>query len=139
MPPNRTYKRFVIPREIVHGWGALKALRNVETEKAFIVADGTMGKLGYLDRVKAILNEKGVRSRHFDQVEADPSLETVKKCLAHVMEFGPDLIIGLGGGSPLDVAKAVWAFYEHPDLAEMEWGSFCAPCLAASYARKPDM
>lgn len=121
MTYNKAYKRFVIPREIVHGWGALKALRNVETEKAFIVTDGTMGKLGYLDRVKAILNRKGARSQHFDQVEADPSMKTVKKCLPEVMEFGPDLIIGLGGGSPIDVGKTVWAFYEHPDMAEMDW------------------
>ena len=115
------YQRFIIPREIIHGWGALKALKNVATQKAFIVTDGTMVKLGHLDRVKAILNENEVPSQHFDDVEADPSLETVKRCLAQVMEFGPDLIIGLGGGSPIDAGKAVWALYEHPDLAEMEW------------------
>jgi len=115
------YKRFITPREIAHGWGALKALKNVETQKTFIVTDVMMVKLGHVDRVKAILDEKGVTSQHFDEVEADPSLDTVKKCLAQVMDFVPDLIIGLGGGSPIDTAKAVWAFYEHPDLAEMEW------------------
>ena len=115
------YKRFIIPREIIHGWGALKALKNVATKKTFIITDGTMVKLGYLDRVKAILNENGAQSQHFEEVEADPSLETVKKCLTQLMEFNPDLIIGLGGGSPIDAAKAVWALYEHPDLAEMEW------------------
>ena len=118
------YKRFIVPREIVHGWGALKALKNVETKKTFIVTDGTMVKLGYLDRVEAILNENGAQSQHFEQVEADPSLETVKKCLTQVMEFNPDLIIGLGGGSPIDAGKATWAFYEHPDLAEMDWNEF---------------
>jgi len=110
-----------MPREIIHGWGALKALRNVETKKAFIVTDSTMGKLGHLDKVKAILDDKGAQSQHFDQVEADPPLETVKKCLPQVREFSPDLIIGLGGGSPIDVGKAVWALYEHADLAEMDW------------------
>ena len=115
------YKRFITPREIVHGWGALKALKNVATQKTFIVTDAMMVKLGHLDRVKAVLDEKGVQIQYFDDVEADPSLDTVKKCLAQVMEFSPDLIIGLGGGSPIDAAKAVWAFYEHPDLAEMEW------------------
>ena len=115
------YKRFITPREIHHGWGALKALKYVATEKTFIVTDKTMVKLGYLDRVKAILNEKGTQSQHFEEVEADPSLTTVKKCLTQVMEFNPDMIIGLGGGSPMDAGKAVWAFYEHPDLAEMEW------------------
>ena len=115
------YRRFIIPREIVHGWGALKALKNVEAKKAFIVTDSTMGKLGYLDRVKAILNEKGTQSQHFDQVEADPSMDTVKKCLSQVMEFSPDLIIGLGGGSPIDAGKAVWALYENPALVELDW------------------
>ncbi len=115
------YRRFIIPREIVHGWGALKALKNVEAKKAFIVTDSTMGKLGYLDRVKTILDERGSQSQHFEQVEADPSLETVKRCLTQVTDFVPDLIIGLGGGSPIDAGKAVWAYYEHPDLAEMEW------------------
>lgn len=115
------YKRFITPREIHHGWGALKALKYVATDKTFIVTDRTMVKLGHLDKVKAILSEKGTESQHFDAVEADPSLTTVKKCLTQVMEFNPDLIIGLGGGSPMDAAKAVWAFYEHPDLAEMEW------------------
>ncbi len=115
------YKRFIVPREIIHGWGALKALKYVETKKAFVVTDSTMGKLGYLDKIKAILNEKGTQSQHFDQVEADPSMDTVKKCLTQVMEFSPDLIIGLGGGSPIDAGKAVWALYENPDLAEVDW------------------
>jgi alcohol dehydrogenase class IV len=118
------YQRFIIPREIIHGWGALKALKNVATQKAFIVTDSTMVKLSHLDKVKAILDEKGTESQHFEEVEADPSLATVKKCLTHVMEFNPDLIIGLGGGSPIDAGKAVWALYEHPDLADMEWDEF---------------
>ena len=121
MSPNKAYRRFVMPREIVHGWGALEALKYVEAEKAFIVTDSTVVKLGYLDRVKAILDEKGIKSQYFDQVEPDPSMGTVKKCLDLVTEFGPDLMIGLGGGSPMDVGKAIWAFYENPDLAEMEW------------------
>ncbi|MBU2607801.1 MAG: iron-containing alcohol dehydrogenase [Chloroflexi bacterium] len=115
------YKRFILTREIIHGWGALKALKSVPATRAFIVTDKMMVQLGYPDRVEAILNEKGAECRRFDEVEPDPSLDTVKKCLAQVMEFKPDLIIGLGGGSPIDAGKTVWAFYEHPDLAEMEW------------------
>jgi alcohol dehydrogenase len=115
------YKRFVIPREIIHGWGALKALKYVEANKAFIVTDSTVGKLGYLDRVKTLLNETGTQSQYFDQVEAEPSMVTVKNCLSRVIEFCPDLMIGLGGGSPIDVGKTVWALYENPDLVEVEW------------------
>ncbi len=115
------YKRFILTREIVHGWGALKALKNIPAQRAFIVTDKLMVKLGYPERAKSLLAEKGVECRLFDEVESDPSLETVKKCLAQVMEFKPDLIIGLGGGSPIDAGKTVWAFFEHPDLAEMEW------------------
>ncbi len=121
MPPNKPYRRFIMPREIVHGWGALTALKYIEIMKAFIVTDGTIVKLGYLDRVKAILDAKGAQSQYFEQVEPDPSMETVKKCLPRVTDFSPDLIIGLGGGSPMDVGKAVWALYENPDLAEMGW------------------
>ena len=130
------YKRFITPREIIHGWGALKALKYVETKKAFIVTDSTIGKLGYLDRVKAILNEKGTQSQHFDQVEADPSMDTVKKCLSQVMEFSPDLIIGLGGGSPIDAGKAVWALYENPDLAEMDWNELLRALFRCNLRQK---
>jgi len=115
------YKRFIIPRQIIHGWGALKALKYVETKRAFIVTDSTIVKLGYLDKVKAILDEKGTQSQYFDQVEPDPSMDAVKKCLSQVMEFSPDLIIGLGGGSPIDTGKTVWAFYENPGLVEADW------------------
>jgi acetaldehyde dehydrogenase/alcohol dehydrogenase len=115
------FKRFIVPREIAHGWGSLKSLKFIETRKAFIVTDSTIAKLGYLDRVRAILNDKGVQSQYFDQVEPDPSMDTVKKCLSQVMEFGPDLMIGLGGGSPIDTGKTVWAFYENPGLAAADW------------------
>ncbi len=121
MTASRSYKRFVLPREIVHGWGALKALKNVETRKAFIVTDGTVKKLGHLDRVLAILDDSGAKTQYFDRVAADPSLDVVKECFAQISAFSPDLIIGLGGGSPMDVGKAAWALYEHPDLVEMEW------------------
>lgn len=115
------YKRFIMPREIAHGWGALKALKYVDSKKAFIVTDSLMVKLGHLGKVQAILQEKRTSTQYFDQVEADPSLATVKRCLTQVLSFAPDLIIGLGGGSSIDTAKTVWAFYEHPDLAEMPW------------------
>jgi len=130
------YKRFIVPREIIHGWGALKALKYVEAKKAFIVTDSTIVKLGYLDRVKAILDEKGTESQHFDQVEADPSMDTVKKCLSQVMEFSPDLIIGLGGGSSIDAGKAVWALYENPDLAEMDWNELLRALFRCNLRKK---
>ena len=130
------YKRFIAPREIIHGWGALEALKKVETKKAFIVTDSTMGKLGYVDRVKAILEDKGAQSQHFDQVEADPSMDTVKKCLSQVMEFSPDLIIGLGGGSSIDAGKAVWALYENPDLIEMDWNELLRALFRCNLRQK---
>jgi len=115
------YQRFSVPREIYCGWGAVEALDRIEGKKALIVTDKGMRDLGYADKVEKILGAKDIAVRVFDDVEPDPSKETVRKGFNVAQEFAPDLIVGLGGGSSMDSGKAVWAFYENPDLMELNW------------------
>ncbi|MFO8069439.1 MAG: bifunctional acetaldehyde-CoA/alcohol dehydrogenase [Alkalibacterium sp.] len=86
-------------------------------KKAFIVTDPMMVELGYVDRVLYHLRNRPeyVHCEIFSEVEADPSKDTVLKGAKAMAAFEPDVIIALGGGSPMDAAKGMWLFYEHPD------------------------
>ena len=75
-----------------------------------------MKRFGFLDKVEAYLKEAGMEVKLFEGVEPDPSVETVMKGAAVMREFQPDWIVSIGGGSPIDAAKAMWAFYEYPDV-----------------------
>jgi len=108
--------RFSTPREIYYGQGALEALRGLEATRAFVVTDATMVQLGFVKIVRAMLSEKDIECCVFDEVEQDPSRGTVDKGLTSALAFKPDLFVALGGGSPIDAAKAIWVRYEHPDL-----------------------
>lgn len=108
--------RFTLPRDLYHGKGALEALKDLKGRKAIVVVGGgSMKKFGFLDKVVAYLKEAGMEVRLFEGVEPDPSVETVMKGAAAMREFQPDWIVSIGGGSPIDAAKAMWAFYEYPD------------------------
>jgi len=108
-------KRFTNPRDIYHGKGALAALKNFEGKKAIICIGGSsMKRFGFLDRAKGYLEEAGMEVRVFEGIEPDPSVETVMKGAAVMQEFGPDWIVAIGGGSPIDAAKAMWIKYEYP-------------------------
>jgi alcohol dehydrogenase class IV len=115
------YQRFCVPREIFCGWGAVEALDRIGGKKALVVTDKGMRNLGYVSKVEKILGAKDIEVKAFDEVEPDPSKETVRKGFNLAREFAPDLIVGLGGGSSMDSGKAIWAFYENPDLMEMNW------------------
>jgi alcohol dehydrogenase class IV len=108
--------------EIVFGEGALDALDELEGQRALIVTDAVLVELGLVDKVKEHLDKAGVETRVFDAVEPDPSVQTVRRGVQVALEFEPDWIIGLGGGSPMDAAKAIWILYECPDL---EPGEIC--------------
>ncbi|MCK4599528.1 iron-containing alcohol dehydrogenase [Candidatus Bipolaricaulota bacterium] len=114
---------FVSPR-IVFGEGALDTLDELEGSRALIVTDATLVQLGLVDRVKAHLDSAGIKAHTFDQVEPDPSVQTVQKGVKLAQEVEPDWIIGLGGGSPMDAAKAIWVLYERPDLQVAEINPF---------------
>lgn len=94
----------------------LSQMRNVE--RVFIVTDRGMVDLGFLNRVVDQLNRRRnkVQVQLFCDVESDPSIQTVQKGCDLMRNFSPDTIIALGGGSPMDAAKAMWLFYEHPEI-----------------------
>ena len=108
--------RFTLPRDLYHGKGALEELKNLKGNKAIVVVGGgSMKRFGFLDRVIDYLKEAGLEVKLFEGVEPDPSVDTVMKGAEMMREFGPDWIVAIGGGSPIDAAKAMWAFYEYPD------------------------
>ena len=108
--------RFTLPRDIYHGKGALEALKSFKGKKAIIcVGGGSMKRFGFLDRAEAYLREAGMDVKVFDGIEPDPSVETVMRGAEVMREFCPDWIIAIGGGSPIDAAKAMWIKYEYPD------------------------
>lgn len=106
---------FVSP-QIVFGEGALDALDELAGRRALVVSDATLARLGLVDRVTAHLARAGLEVRVFAEVEPDPSVETVRRGAALAAAFGPDWVVGLGGGSCMDAAKAIWILYERPDL-----------------------
>ncbi len=109
---------FKIPRKIYFEFGSLQYLEKMPNiSRAVIVTDPMMVKFGYVDRILHHLRKRPdyVHSKIFSDVEPDPSLETIERG-AKVMEaFNPDVIIALGGGSPIDAAKGMWLFFEHPE------------------------
>ncbi len=108
--------RFTLPRDLYHGKGSLEELKNLKGERAIIVVGGgSMKKFGFLDRAVEYLKDAGMEVKVFEGVEPDPSVETVMKGAQVMREFNPDWIVSMGGGSPIDAAKAMWAFYEYPD------------------------
>ena len=109
--------RFTLPRDIYFGENSLEVLKTIKGKKAVIVTGGSsMKKFGFLDKVEAYLKEAGIEVKHITGVEPDPSVETVMNGAKVMREFQPDLIISIGGGSPIDAAKAMWIFYEYPEF-----------------------
>ena len=108
--------RFTLPRDIYHGENALEALKAFKGKKAFVcVGGGSMKRFGFLDRVVQYLQEAGMEVKLFEGIESDPSVDTVMKGAKEMQDFGPDWIVAIGGGSPIDAAKAMWIKYEYPD------------------------
>ena len=108
--------RFTLPRDLYHGKGSLAELKNLKGKKAIVVVGGgSMKRFGFLDQAVSYLEEAGMEVKLFENVEPDPSVETVMKGAKMMQEFEPDWIVSMGGGSPIDAAKAMWAFYEYPE------------------------
>ncbi len=109
--------RFTLPRDLYHGKGSLEELKNLKGKKAIVVVGGgSMKRFGFLDKAVKNLEAAGMEVALFENVEPDPSVDTVMKGAAMMREFQPDWIVAMGGGSPIDAAKAMWAFYEYPDV-----------------------
>lgn len=109
--------RFTIPRDLYFGENAIDYLKNVKGTKAMLVIGSErLIKDGTVPKIQSNLKEANIETSIFQGVENDPSVATVKKGVEMMNEFQPDLIIGIGGGSPIDAAKAMWIFYEYPEF-----------------------
>lgn len=109
--------RFTIPRDVYFGPGTIEELKNLKGKRAAIVIGGSaVKKNGALGKVEMYLKEAGMETILIEGVEADPSVKTVMKGVEVMDQFQPDWIIGLGGGSPMDAAKAMWIFHEYPEF-----------------------
>lgn len=109
--------RFTLPRDLYHGKGSLEVLKTLKGKRAVIVVGGgSMKKFGFLEKVENYLKEAGIETKLIEGVEPDPSVETVMNGAAVMREFKPDWIVAMGGGSPIDAAKAMWIFYEYPEF-----------------------
>lgn len=108
--------RFTLPRDLYHGKGALEALKEFSGKRAIVcVGGGSMKRNGFLDKAVSYLEEAGMEVKLFEGIEPDPSVETVMRGAKVMQEFEPDWIVAMGGGSPIDAAKAMWIKYEYPD------------------------
>ncbi len=108
-----------LPKSIYFRRGSLPiALEEVATDgakRAFIVTDRYLFNNGYADQITKVLKQHGIETEVFFEVEADPTLSIVRKGAEQMNSFKPDVIIALGGGSPMDAAKIMWVMYEHPE------------------------
>ena len=106
--------------ELMFGKGCLEHLRTLKGTKALIVTGGSsMKKSGILQKVTDLLSKAGIKSEVFSGVESDPLFSTVYRGAEAMKAFGPDIIVALGGGSAMDAAKAMWVYYEHPELKQL--------------------
>lgn len=109
---------FRVPPKIYFKPGSLGvALKELKGKKrAFIVTDKPLFDLGFTHKVTDVLDQIGVQYKIFSDVHPDPDLTTVNKAIETLRSFEPDVIIALGGGSPIDASKILWLMYEHPEL-----------------------
>ena len=110
--------RFTLPRDIYAGYGAIEKLAVLKGHKrAFICTGGhSMRRGGFLQKAEKVLKDNGMETRIMEGIAPDPSIEAVREGAKAMSEFQPDVIVAIGGGSPIDAAKAMWVFYEHPEL-----------------------
>ena len=109
--------RFTLPRDLYHGKGSLEVLKNLKGQRAVICVGGSaMKKFGFLDRAISYLQEAGMEVKVIEGIEPDPSVTTVMNGAAVMIDFQPDWIVAMGGGSPIDAAKAMWIKYEYPEI-----------------------
>ena len=109
---------FKVPEKIYFEAGSIQYLEKMpDISRAFIVTDPSMVELGYVDKILYYLRKRKeyVHSEIFSDVESDPSFDTINRGVKLMQEFKPDVVIALGGGSPIDAAKGMWLFYEHPE------------------------
>ncbi len=110
--------RFTLPRDLYHGKGSIEVLKTLQGKRAMVcVGGGSMKRFGFLDRVVSYLQEAGMEVELFEGIEPDPSVDTVMRGAEAMLRFQPDWIVAMGGGSPIDAAKAMWVKYEYPEVS----------------------
>jgi alcohol dehydrogenase class IV len=102
---------------IYFGKGAFARVGTLKGKRVLIVTDEKIAELGFVREAQERLQKAGIQSRVFDKVEPEPKDSTAYNCADVATEFKPDWIIGLGGGSPMDVAKGAFFLYERPDVS----------------------
>ena len=111
---------FRVPEKIYFKFGslgvALRELSDMGKKRAFIVTDKVLYDLGYTEEITKVIEEAKIDFKIFFDVEPDPTLATAQKGADEMENFKPDVIIALGGGSPMDAAKIMWVMYEHPEV-----------------------
>ncbi|WP_328737497.1 bifunctional acetaldehyde-CoA/alcohol dehydrogenase [Streptomyces bobili] len=110
---------FKVPPKIYFEPQAIRYLTSMpDVHRVTIVTDGTMTRLGFVDRITRVLQRRRdpVTLQIIDNVEPEPSIDSVQRGARLMREFRPDTIIALGGGSPMDAAKVMWLLYEQPDI-----------------------
>jgi alcohol dehydrogenase class IV len=105
------------PRTVVIGEDALGYLKTIEGKRALIVTDKVIHKLDFMPKVLDYLKEAGLETQFFDDVEPEPSIETIVKGAEFSKKYGPDWFVAVGGGSSMDAAKAIWVLYENPSVS----------------------
>ncbi len=116
---RNTMQWFKVPSKIYFERNSIQYLQTCrDVNKVFIVTDRSMVDFGFVNKITEQLNlrRNKVQVQLFCDVEPDPDIETVKRGIRLMEAFGPDTIIALGGGSPMDAAKGMWLFYEHPEV-----------------------
>ncbi|TFH70425.1 bifunctional acetaldehyde-CoA/alcohol dehydrogenase [Cellulomonas sp. HD19AZ1] len=116
---NNNLQWFKVPAKTYFEPNAIRYLADMaDVERVTIVTDTTMTTLGFVDKVLDVLRRRSnnVAVQIIDEVEPEPSVQTVQKGAANMRHFRPDTIIALGGGSPMDAAKVMWLLYEHPEI-----------------------
>lgn len=110
--------RFTLPRDLYAGPDAIEELKVLKGRKRAIICTGggSMRRGGFLQHVEKVCQDAGLETKVFEGIQPDPSIESVYDGAKMMREFEPDVIIAIGGGSPIDAAKAMWVFYEHPEL-----------------------
>lgn len=111
---------FRVPDKIYFKYGclpiALEELKAMKKTRVFIVTDRILFELGYTHKITDILSKNNMEYKIFSDVEPDPTLKAAKLGADAMKDFNPDVIIAIGGGSPMDAAKIMWVMYEHPEV-----------------------
>jgi len=110
--------RFTLPRDLYCGSGAIESLSVLKGHKKALIltGGGSMRRGGFLQKTEKVLKAAGLKTKLYEGIQPDPSVECVMDGAAVMRQWKPDVIVAIGGGSAIDAAKAMWIFYEYPDF-----------------------